>query len=77
MPALEELLTTVAQDFDWGDAWEDIEAGAVRDTAPNDPGRFGLPSEVAAAVAYLCSPLADYTSGATIRIDGGSVRAAF
>ena len=77
VPALEELLTTVAQDFDWGDAWEDIEAGAVRDIAPNDTGRFGLPSEVAAAVAYLCSPLADYTTGATVRIDGGSVRAAF
>jgi NAD(P)-dependent dehydrogenase (short-subunit alcohol dehydrogenase family) len=77
VPALEELLLTVAKDFDWGDQWEDIERGAVRDIAPNDTGRFGTPEEVAAAVAYLCSPLADYVSGATIRIDGGSVRAAF
>jgi len=77
VPVLEELLSTVAKDFDWGESWEEIERGAVRDIAPNDTGRFGLPSEVAAAVAYLCSPLADYTSGATVRIDGGSVRSAF
>lgn len=77
VPALEELLMTVAKDFDWGNRWEDIERGAVRDIAPNDAGRFGTPGEVAAAVAYLCSSHADYISGATIRIDGGSVRAAF
>jgi 3-oxoacyl-[acyl-carrier protein] reductase len=77
VPALEELLYTVAKDFDWGKEWEDIERGAVRDIAPNDTGRFGTPEEVAAAVAYLCSPLADYVSGATLRIDGGSVRSAF
>lgn len=77
VPALEELLTEVAKGFDWGDSWEDIERGAVRDIAPNDTGRFGTPSEVAAAVAYLCSPLAGYVSGATIRVDGGSVHAAF
>jgi 3-oxoacyl-[acyl-carrier protein] reductase len=77
VPALEALLSTVAKDFDWGDAWEDIERGAVRDIAPNDTGRFGTPDEVAAAVAYLCSPLAGYVSGATLRIDGGSVRSAF
>jgi 3-oxoacyl-[acyl-carrier protein] reductase len=77
VPALEELLVTVAKNFDWGSEWDDIERGAVRDIAPNDTGRFGTPGEVAAAVAYLCSPLAGYVSGATLRIDGGSVRSVF
>jgi NAD(P)-dependent dehydrogenase (short-subunit alcohol dehydrogenase family) len=77
VPALETMLVEVAKSFDWGETWADIERGAVRDVAPNDIGRFGTPDEVATAVAYLSSPLADYVSGATLRIDGGSVRAAF
>jgi NAD(P)-dependent dehydrogenase (short-subunit alcohol dehydrogenase family) len=77
VPALESMLTEVAKSFDWGETWAEIERGAVRDVAPNDTGRFGTPDEVAAAVAYLASPVADYVSGATLRVDGGSVRAAF
>jgi 3-oxoacyl-[acyl-carrier protein] reductase len=49
----------------------EIEAGACRDFIPNDIGRLGRPEEIAAAVAYLASPHADYVSGAMIRVDGG------
>jgi NAD(P)-dependent dehydrogenase (short-subunit alcohol dehydrogenase family) len=34
-------------------------------------GRAGLPEEVAAAVGWLMSPEASYTSGATLRVAGG------
>lgn len=72
--AVEELLAAAAPRFGWGNSWEEIEKGAVADIVPNDVGRLGKPEEIAGAVAYLVSPYADYVSGATIRVDGGTVR---
>lgn len=34
-------------------------------------GRLGLPEDVAAAVAYLCSPAAGYVTGQTLSVNGG------
>jgi NAD(P)-dependent dehydrogenase (short-subunit alcohol dehydrogenase family) len=67
-------LTHMAPTHGWGETWEEIEHNATQSIAPNDVGRLGRIEEIAAAVAYLASPIADYVSGATIRVDGGTIR---
>jgi 3-oxoacyl-[acyl-carrier protein] reductase len=36
--------------------------------------RYGLPHEFAAAAAFLVSPAASYITGATLQVDGGTIR---
>ncbi|MDX3660132.1 SDR family NAD(P)-dependent oxidoreductase [Streptomyces sp. ID05-26A] len=72
--SVEAWLTKQAPGNGWGETWQEIERNAVSALVPNDVGRFGRPEEIAGAVAYLASPYADYVSGATIRVDGGTVR---
>jgi NAD(P)-dependent dehydrogenase (short-subunit alcohol dehydrogenase family) len=59
---------------------ESVEAGEemlVNDARPTQLlRRMGSPDEVANMIVYLCSPAASATTGAPIRVDGGTVRAA-
>ncbi len=68
------MLLNMAGQYGWGDNWADIERNAVAQFVQNDVGRFGRPEEVAAAVAYLTSPMADYITGALLRVDGGHTK---
>ncbi|GAA0517373.1 3-oxoacyl-ACP reductase [Paractinoplanes deccanensis] len=77
VPAVRDFLVKLSPERGWGDTWEEIEYNSVREIVPNDRVRYGRPEEIAGAVAYLCGPYAEYISGATIRVDGGTVRGAF
>lgn len=51
--------------------WSDLEPEITTSYAPNLVGRLGRPDDIAAAVAFLASPLADYITGSVLRVDGG------
>jgi 3-oxoacyl-[acyl-carrier protein] reductase len=52
----------------------EMQAAYIREFNPQLVKRLGRTEEIANAVAFLASPLSDYTTGATLRVDGGQVR---
>jgi NAD(P)-dependent dehydrogenase (short-subunit alcohol dehydrogenase family) len=73
-PAAERVLRGIARDRGWAtEDWKEIERRVVKDVVPVPVGRIGRSEEVAHAVAFLASPLADYIHGANLRVDGGFV----
>lgn len=51
---------------------EDAVAAGMLATVP--AGRFAEPGEVAAAIAFLCSPAAGYVNGVSLAVDGGRMQ---
>ncbi len=66
------LILTESADLHYGDA---AGVAAVASTVP--AGRLGTPLDVARAVMFLASPLADYCSGTSLLLHGGGERPAF
>jgi len=63
---LESIISTRAAKA--GSTEQEI-ADAMRKTVPM--GRFAEPTEIAAAVGFLCSPAAAYITGVSVPVDGG------
>lgn len=61
-----------AQSAGTGRSREELERGMLA-TVP--AGRFGEAEEVAAVIAFLCTPAAGYVNGVSIAVDGGRTRA--
>jgi 3-oxoacyl-[acyl-carrier protein] reductase len=71
-PGVERFFRGVAAERGWGESWDEIERHVLAEVLDNPTGRLGRPEEVAAVVALVASPLADYVNGSNWRIDGGS-----
>lgn len=65
------LFEQFAKQNKWEKDWKSIEKRVIKEVLPNIVGRFGTPEEVGALVAFLCSPVADFITGANYVIDGG------
>jgi 3-oxoacyl-[acyl-carrier protein] reductase len=75
-PAMERLIGGMAKQEGWGtDDWAEIERRAAKDVIPTFVGRIGRVEDIANAVTFLASPLADFIDGANLRVDGGYVTA--
>jgi NAD(P)-dependent dehydrogenase (short-subunit alcohol dehydrogenase family) len=76
-PTRSEGVERLAEDFAEGLGTDaaGFEAAFFRTVRPSSLlKRFEAPEEVAAMVAYVCSPRASATNGAALRVDGGMVR---
>ena len=71
-PQSVDFLHTLRDQLGWDDDMAEIQRRYATEVFPQTIPRLGEPEEIAVAVTLLASPLSDYTTGATWRIDGGT-----
>jgi len=71
-PAVERWLETLKGQLGWGDDFAENERVYTTELLPQPVPRLGRPREIAVAVTLLASPLSGYTTGASLRVDGGT-----
>lgn len=75
---LTEGVTTFVQGLFPGLSLEEAGRRFIRENRPTSLiGRLIRPEEIAAFIAFVCSPLASAVNGAALRVDGGLVRSVF
>lgn len=74
-PAVERWLVTLREQLNWPDDIAHNERVYTTEFLPQPVPRLGRPRDIAVAVALLASPLSGYTTGALLRIDGGTAMA--
>ena len=73
---VEDFVQTLASES--GQSFDEFEKAFFEKVRPTSLiKRFATPEEVASMVVYLCSPLASATTGAALRVDGGTVKSAY
>lgn len=76
-PHLESVFRDMARNKGWADQgrapWPEVESAVIQNEFRMAVKRVGRAEEIASAVAFLCSPLSGFITGANLRIDGGTV----
>src|SRR5262249_21746882 len=73
-PQAETWVLTLRKQNNWPEDMAENERTYTSQFSPQPVPRLGRPAEIAAAVVFLASPRSDYTTGAMLRVDGGSAR---
>jgi NAD(P)-dependent dehydrogenase (short-subunit alcohol dehydrogenase family) len=73
-PAVEAWATDLACQNGWPSEWAEIEKRLISTYLPLPVKRIGRGEDIAAAVAFLASPLAGFVTGINFRVDGGQVQ---
>ncbi|HEU4960746.1 MAG TPA: SDR family oxidoreductase [Sphingomonas sp.] len=70
-PGSQDELQGIVRELNLGERWEDVERTLALDIFKQSAARVGRGDDIAATVAFLASPAADFITGTNIVVDGG------